>query len=182
MVRTSFHIIFCLIIFLISSRDIVSQTVSEINNLDSDLSSNDILRDSVYHAGVLMVLNLNGGARYTRSSFCVSCHDGIFVKSSHSLNNIGNPENIENRAISTYDHPVAFEYTRTMSFEKSYLNDPYSTPSGLGGTVAEDLLVEGRIECVTCHNIIFKEEEKGEYATLIKSNNGSSLCLTCHNR
>lgn len=182
MVRSSFHIILCLLIFLISSRDIKSQTISEINNVNSGLSSNQILRDSVYHAGVLMVLNLNGEARYTRSSFCLSCHDGIFVKSGHSVTNIGNPENIEEGAIFRFDHPVAFEYSRTLSLEKSYLNDPYSMPSGLGGTVAEDLLVEGRIECVSCHNIMFKEGEMGEYATLIKNNRRSSLCLTCHNR
>lgn len=182
MMRCHFNIIFYLVFFFVSAEDVSGQTQSEIHNLDSGLTSNQTLNDSIYHAGVILVLDLRGETRYDKSSFCLSCHDGVFVRSGHTNSNVGNPENIKQGDIFRGDHPVAFEYGRSLYLTKSYLNDPYSTLSGFGGTVAEDLLVEGKIECVTCHNIIFKEGEKRKYEILVKSNSGSALCFTCHNR
>jgi hypothetical protein len=48
--------------------------------------------------------------------------------------------------------------------------------------VADDLLLEGRIGCVTCHDILFNPKNKEKFKILYKSNEGSALCLTCHNR
>lgn len=127
-------------------------------------------------------MDLNMKARSLKSNFCLSCHDGIVASTGHTSSNVGNLNTIDASGIFNFDHPVAFEFTRELAFSKSYLNDPYTTPSGLGGTIAEDLLVEGRIECVTCHNIFFKTENQQQYEILNKSNSGSSLCFTCHNR
>ena len=182
MMRCHFNIIFCLVFFFVSAEDVSGQTQSEINNLDSGMNSNQILNDSVYHAGALLVLDLNGQVINTKSSFCLSCHDDILVRSGHTDSNVGNPEKIKQENIFRFDHPVSFDYGTGLSLNKDFLNDPYNTPSGFGGTVAEDLLVEGKIECVTCHNVIFRDGEKEEYEVLVKSNGGSALCLTCHNR
>ena len=151
-------------------------------NLDSGLSSNQISNDSIFHAGALLLTKLNGNALYLRSSFCLSCHDGVSAIEGHTSTNVGNLENVETSTFFSFNHPVAFEFTRSLALSKSYLNDPYNTPSGLGGTVADDLLVEGRIEYVTCHDILFNRKHKEKYEILYKSNNGSALCLTCHTR
>lgn len=178
----NFNIIFYLVFFFVYLGEMSAQTNSEINNPDSGLVFNQIMNDTIYHAGVVLVLDLNGKAQYTKSSFCLSCHDGIFVRSGHTDSNVGNPENIKQENIFRGDHPVAFDYGSGLYLNKDFLNDPYNTPSGFGGTVADDLLVEGRIECVTCHSIIFRDGEKEKYEILVKSNGGSALCLTCHNR
>lgn len=151
-------------------------------SLDSVLLRSQTSRDSIYHAGALMVRDLNNNARYLKSSFCVSCHDGIFVPEGHTSTNFGNPSSIDPSSLFSFNHPVAFEYSSKLAQAKNHLNDPYVTPSGMGGTVADDLMVEGRIECVTCHNIFFKPAMRERFEVLNKSNNGSGLCLTCHKR
>ena len=135
-----------------------------------------------YHDGALLVLDLNMDARKLKSTFCLSCHDGVFATEGHSTTNVGNPENIDGNSIFSFNHPVAFEYDSSLALAKTYLNDPYRTESGFGGTVAEDLLVNGKIECVTCHNIYYERGENLKYGKLNKSNDGSDLCFTCHNR
>lgn len=180
--RGQFNILFYVVFFLFYAGELSGQTNFEVTDLDSGLRSDQIINDSIYHDGVILVLNLNGESNYTKSSFCLSCHDGIFERSGHTASNVGNPEDIDHLSMFRGDHPVSFEFDRDLAARKDFLNDPYITPSGFGGTVAEDLLVEGRIECVTCHNIVFREGEKDKYEILVKGNGGSALCLTCHNR
>jgi len=193
MIRIGFCIVFFSVFKLVNAQYSTKQIKEGIGNnkihynsdkinLDSGLSSNQISNDSIYHAGALLLTKLNGNALYLRSSFCLSCHDGVSAIEGHTSTNVGNPENVETSTFFSFNHPVAFEFTRSLALSKSYLNDPYNTPSGLGGTVADDLLVEGRIECVTCHNILFNSKKKEKYEILYKSNKGSALCLTCHNR
>ena len=59
------------------------------------------------------------------------------------------------------------------------LYDPNSSPSGLGGTIHSDMLINGSLECISCHDI---HGMSGENNYLIKSNYGSKLCLTCHDK
>lgn len=145
------------------------------------IGNNKGMNNSTFHEGASKVLESNMDPRGLRSSYCISCHDGVLVKASHSTTNFGNPENMDMSPIFSFNHPVAFEFTSSLALSKNYLKNPYSTPSGLGGTIAEDLLVEGRIECVTCHNIFFNPENKEKYKVLNKSNESAALCLTCHN-
>lgn len=152
------------------------------NYLGSGLSSNEKSTDSIYHEGALLFMDSNLNSRNLKSSFCISCHDGIFVPAGHTTTNIGNPVDIDPMTIFRGDHPVAFDYTSDMAASKNYLKDPKATLSGLGGTVADDLLVDGRVECVTCHNIFFKRENNKKYEVLNLSNGASGLCLTCHKR
>ena len=193
MIRICFCIVFFSFFQLVTAQNSANRMKEEMSNniifpnsdkinLDSGLSSNQISNDSIYHAGALLLTKLNGNALYLRSSFCLSCHDGVSAIEGHTSTNVGNSENVETSTLFSFNHPVAFEFTRSLALSKSYLHDPYNTPSGLGGTVAEDLLVEGRIECVTCHNILFNRENSEKFEILYKSNAGSALCLTCHNR
>ncbi|MDP2364722.1 MAG: cytochrome c3 family protein, partial [Ignavibacteria bacterium] len=75
------------------------------------------------------------------------------------------------------------------------LNDPSITPSGLGGTIEDDLLGEGgMLSCTTCHDVHVSRNTQGcigchsvhPFVTRTLSlripNEGSQLCLTCHNK
>jgi predicted CXXCH cytochrome family protein len=74
------------------------------------------------------------------------------------------------------DHPVSIRYDDALAALNHSLAVPSSTPSGLGGTIATDLLRNGKVECISCH-----DPHKTTYACFLrKSNNRSSLCLTCH--
>ncbi len=53
------------------------------------------------------------------------------------------------------------------------------SPSGLGGTIKSDLLINGKLECISCHDV---HGERGQKNLLIMSNTKSRLCLTCHNK
>ncbi|MFQ5349142.1 MAG: cytochrome c3 family protein [Thermoanaerobaculia bacterium] len=52
---------------------------------------------------------------------------------------------------------------------------PAFMPSGLGGTIAEDLLVEGHVECTTCHDVHSKRE-----FLLPGRARLAELCTICH--
>ena len=55
----NFNIIFYLVFFFVYLGEMSAQTNSEINNLDSGLVFNQIMNDTIYHAGVVLVLDLN---------------------------------------------------------------------------------------------------------------------------
>jgi predicted CXXCH cytochrome family protein len=54
---------------------------------------------------------------------------------------------------------------------------PASSPSGFGGTIAEDLLVDGRVECVSCH-VMHEVETAAPFR--LRSENPVDLCSACH--
>lgn len=102
---------------------------------------------------------LTAGASYT----CMSCHDGT---SARAMNHEGN-------------HPVGVDYDRLQMQEGTHLH-PSASASGMGGAIADDLLVQGRVECRSCHD---QHAGHGAGTTRLRLNNdGSRLCLTCHDR
>lgn len=135
--------------------------------------------DSTYHARLIDDKYLGSDSRDWDSKVCLSCHDGVTARASHTTTNVGDIENIEFSM--DFNHPVSIDFNSQIARSKSYLNDPSITPSGLGGTIEQDLLVNGKVECSSCH-ILFLNVSTQKYATLIKSNSGSQLCFTCHNR
>jgi predicted CXXCH cytochrome family protein len=74
------------------------------------------------------------------------------------------------------DHPVSFLYDDALLILDDALEDPTSAPSGLGGTVQNDMLVNDRVECASCHNV----HDPDIFPFLIKDNTNSALCVTCH--
>jgi len=77
------------------------------------------------------------------------------------------------------DHPVSFTYDLDLAETDGGLFDPASTASSLGGTIEEDMLFAGRMECASCHDV----HNKYELPRLLKiANAGSALCLTCHDK
>ena len=188
MIRVGFCIIFFSFSILVTAQNGKIQNKEGIeknkgqDHSDSTFSLSKASKVSIYHAGAISALGLHINPRTLRSSFCLSCHDGVSAREGHTSTNVGNPKNVNPTSFLNFNHPVAFKFTKELALSKHYLNDPYTTPSGLGGTIAQDLLVEGRIECISCHNILFNPKNLKKFETLNISNVNSGLCLTCHNR
>jgi predicted CXXCH cytochrome family protein len=114
------------------------------------------------------------------SKLCLSCHDGTVA-----LDNYGGFTGGSNYAALQVgtdlrdDHPISFTYDSTLASQDQGLYDPTTQNSGLGSTIHVDLLHEGRLECSSCHDV---HNQSGSDFLLVKSNAGSSLCLTCHNK
>lgn len=120
-------------------------------------------------------LNANISTQLGSSKLCLSCHDGAL-----SVDHFNRTNLYANKSVGidlSHSHPVSFTYDSYLALNDGALNDPVSTPSGLGGTIASDLLVNGKVECVSCHDVHGFGKGKN---MLIMSNYGSKLCLTCH--
>ena len=114
------------------------------------------------------------------SKLCLSCHDGTVA-----LDYFGGFTGGGNFAFLTLgtdlrgSHPISFTYDAALAATDTGLYNPVTKNSGLGGTIHVDLLHDGKVECSSCHNV---HNESGAEYLLVKSNGGSSLCLTCHNK
>jgi predicted CXXCH cytochrome family protein len=120
------------------------------------------------------------------SRLCLSCHDGTVA-----LENFGGVTSGTNYidpsarigGVSGSDlsneHPISFEYTDALAISDGGLHPPTTTNSGLGNTIDDDLLFNGRMECASCHDV---HNSYGVVHLLRISNVNSELCLTCHNK
>ena len=111
------------------------------------------------------------------SKLCLSCHDGTFA-----FDNSGNHALNSAKLLGTdlrRSHPVSFKYDSFLAMRDKGLYDPASSPSGLGGTIHSDMLINGNVECISCHDIHGITRIKNY---LVKSNYESNLCLTCHDK
>jgi Doubled CXXCH motif (Paired_CXXCH_1) len=124
------------------------------------------------------------------SKLCLSCHDGTVALD--SWGNLGGTVSggghswIQGTNLSN-DHPISFTYDSTLASVDGELHNPNNTPSGLGNTIANDLLSIGRVECTSCHDVHNKMGNSTILSTtnnhmLWKKNTGSALCLTCHDK
>ena len=83
----------------------------------------------------------------------------------------------------TNDHPVSFTYDDSLAVQDGGLYMPSSSPSGLGGTIDEDLLIDSQMECKSCHDV-----HNGPAAAAVNDHLleitqvQSQLCLTCHDK
>ncbi len=126
------------------------------------------------------------------SKQCLSCHDETVAGANHMVMAPGGKGIPQVYLLNS--HPISFVYDANLAMIDKKLNDPSTTMSGLGGTIEEDLLDNGRMECTSCHdvhNIADSNSFERHYGGnarggnnsyfLRKSNEGSALCLTCHN-
>ena len=116
------------------------------------------------------------------SKACLSCHDGTVALDSFGgatgQNFIGGDANFGTDL--TNDHPVSFTYNNALATSDGGLYPPTSTNSGLGSTIAADMLFgasNDQVECASCHDV---HNSGNQQFLLLKSNAGSALCLTCH--
>jgi predicted CXXCH cytochrome family protein len=116
------------------------------------------------------------------SKACLSCHDGTVALDSFGgstgTNFIGGGANFGTDL--SNDHPVSFTYNAALvTADGGGLYLP-SVDSGLGGSIAEDMLFgagNDQVECASCHDV---HNAANQESLLLMSNAGSALCLTCH--
>ena len=130
-------------------------------------------------SGTLNATDLTQPAGVSRA--CLSCHDGTVALDSFGGATggtfIGGGANLGSDL--SNDHPVSFTYDDTLATADGELHPPSTTSSGLGGTIANDMLFNNRMECGSCHDV---HGTPGLPTFLIKTNDGSALCLTCHDK
>ena len=120
-----------------------------------------------------------GGA----SKLCLSCHDGTVAIDAFG-GNTGTPANTVGGLANlgtdlSNDHPISFTYdTNLATTLDGGLADPATANSGLGGTIDEDLLFGGNMECASCHDV----HNDAIQPFLRVDNAASAFCLTCHNK
>ncbi len=130
------------------------------------------------------------------SNLCMSCHDGTIavnnlvipandiaanptMGSGHELDATGKivasrPANLGTSL--TNDHPVNFTYDAALAAADGALVVPSSAQYvDAGHTVP---LFASKVQCASCHNA----HDNTYTSFLVKSNAGSALCLTCHNK
>lgn len=115
------------------------------------------------------------------SKLCLSCHDGTVAVDSFG----GRTGNITlSGSVGTDlsdDHPISFAYDAALAAADGGLYDPTVRLSGVpgtSGTIDQDMLFAGSLECASCHDVHNANDTDD---LLVKSNDGSALCLTCHN-
>ncbi|WP_457615461.1 cytochrome c3 family protein [Lutibacter sp.] len=116
------------------------------------------------------------------SKLCLSCHDGTVAMDNFGGQTGGNQFLTGNKNLGTdlsNEHPISFTYDATLATTDGGLFDPTSTNSGLGSTITSDLLLANKVQCSSCHDV---HNGSGVAKLLVKSNAGSALCLTCHNK
>ena len=136
------------------------------------------------------LFNENKTTAGATSSLCLSCHDGLIASDI-----LGNPKsrevnNNQDEQISTKltaDHPLTIIY-HAATVRRNRLHSPDQLEVEIGsqhqdakndrGTITELLLVDGRIQCGSCHDV------HNNYIAddpLLKMKS-SALCLACHNQ
>ena len=115
------------------------------------------------------------------SKLCLSCHDGTIAIDRFGPNDGGTEFMTGSKNLGTdlkNDHPVSFVFDSALSAAVGTRKDPAVADSGMGGTIQERMLRAGKVQCVSCHN---PHNPGNNPKFLVKSNNNSGLCLTCHN-
>ena len=129
------------------------------------------------------------GAPAGVSALCLSCHDGTisldsFVNGGTNTTKITGGANLGTDMNS--HHPVSFQYDATHAdVTAGGLFNPTTTSSGIvgsSGNIDDDMLfgtAADQMECASCHDV-----HGGVAGTVLlrKSNTGSALCLTCHDK
>ncbi|NOX97082.1 MAG: cytochrome c3 family protein [Nitrospirae bacterium] len=117
------------------------------------------------------------------SKACLSCHDGTvaidsFGGATGSTTLASNDDHNLGTDLSN-DHPISFTYDAALATTDGGLYNPTTETSGLGSTIEADMLVSGKVECSSCHDV---HNSSGLDDLLVKSNATSALCLTCHDK
>lgn len=129
------------------------------------------------------------------SKLCLSCHDGTIAVDSFGGQTGNRYADFGNLGADlSRHHPISFTYNSALAASDGGLRDPSSQASGLGGTIAVDLLEDGQLQCSSCHDVHVSRNSGGcagchtgsghsfvtKSLSLRKSNDRSALCLTCH--
>lgn len=126
------------------------------------------------------------------SKLCLSCHDGTLASTAlaprpglgtvrrgvgpHGVLPGGAGGPVLGTDLSD-DHPVSFVYDADLAARDGQLLTPERAPSGLGGTVASDLLdPHKKLQCTSCHDA--HDDSRGGFLRI--DGGDDTLCTTCH--
>ena len=103
---------------------------------------------TLYSSPSFDALNTDIGQPDGTSKLCLGCHDGSYKGITGRLK-------FGAGALSR-THPVSFTYDSSLAqrVSRNRLNDPSTTASGLGGTIAKDMLDDrSKLQCTSCHDM-----------------------------
>ena len=117
------------------------------------------------------------------SKLCLSCHDGTVALDSFGgatgSTFISGDAHIGTDLRGT--HPIGIVYDSALATADKGLFNPDTKTTALGGSVRDDLLFgAGNLECASCHDVHNSQSTGGSLLRI--SDNGSALCLTCHDK
>jgi predicted CXXCH cytochrome family protein len=118
------------------------------------------------------------------TKLCLGCHDGSYIAFSYMPDSKAKFTAAEGLARS---HPVSFTYDLALTTRVKVpgsLKVP-TEMSGLGGTIAHDLLDEmGKMQCTSCHDV--HTSGKGDYLLRydynVSTHTDNVICRVCHNK
>lgn len=125
------------------------------------------------------------------SRLCLSCHDGTIAVDSFG-DAPGGAEAMPARGnLGTSmmgQHPVSFVFDDALAAaSEGQLKTPSTSPSYMGGTVAEDLLRDGKMECISCHEPHNRHENTymliappGRFPVRSTAGAMGNICFRCH--
>jgi len=134
-----------------------------------------------YNLYASTTLHAQPGQPTGASRLCLSCHDGtialgMLYERSEPISFVGGTGAIPaSRSTNLQtdlsdDHPVSFPYTAALAAANGELRDPASLPAAV--KLEDDYL----LQCTACHNP--HKDPYGKF--LVMNNDGSALCLACH--
>jgi predicted CXXCH cytochrome family protein len=141
-------------------------------------------------------MNATAGQPGPVSKLCLSCHDGTVGINDFGGSWVG-PGGIafgpgDTAYIGTQlgnDHPVGIDYNTTLAAGDGNLADPATKQVTVGfsttktGTIADIMLINGKVECSTCHDVHDVLTSGINNTGLVKvTMTGSALCLQCHTK
>ncbi len=114
---------------------------------------------------------------------CLGCHDGVNAKNAFITRRMSSSqENLNLRALAgsfKQHHPVNITYIEGKAGLKPVTTALKGAWKG-GVTTIADILVDGRVECSSCH--LDPHVTDPDTMTLRNSNSRSVLCTSCHNQ
>lgn len=136
---------------------------------------------TMYSSGSMNATMPTGPSAGSRT--CLSCHDGTVALDSFGGNTGTNFLTASDASYLSQDlsndHPISFDYTKKVADDDRFLKDPTTALSGLGSTIASDMLIAGKVECSSCHDV---HNQYNVAKLLKKANANSALCTTCHSK
>lgn len=150
---------------------------------DLTLSWNHELPSSTFQVTTTTVAQV--GQPTGNSARCLGCHEGR--PNGPAIDDFGGNTNGSEFMFGgeafgtdlTHHHPVSFQYDGVLAAVQGGLNDPATTLSGLTaqGTVSDDMLQAGSMECTSCHDP--HSYEFGQFL-VAPIDGGDGLCFKCH--
>ena len=157
---------------------------------DAPLWNRGVADMTLYNEYTSATLNAVADLTVGDAQLCMTCHDGVMNDALTNPPGTANPNFLGIPGSETFtgtanigaddmtnDHPVGFVYNTALATLDTELHDPAATPA------VAALLFSGEMWCSSCHDVHKPGlAANSDVPFLRETNNGSALCLTCHNK